>query len=131
VITDNDTTFRQESESVDGDQARVRLSLNMQVHKFTNRLEFSNSCGGCSWGDYDNDGFIDLFVSGLDATTLGESALFHNTGNSNHWLKVKCVGVASNRMAIGAKVRVRAIVNGSQISQLREISTGDGFGNGA
>jgi len=72
-----------------------------------------------------------LFVSGLTLTTPGECALFHNTGNSNHWLKVKCVGVQSNRMGIGAKVRVHATINGKTFWQLREITSGDGFGNGA
>jgi len=90
--------------------------------------ELQISTGGCGWGDYDNDGFLDLFVSDFRATG---SALFHNTGNSNHWLKVKCEGTASNRSGIGARVRVKATSAGKTFWQLREITSGDGFGNSA
>jgi len=79
------------------------------------------------WGDYNNDGFLDLFVanSGTNATNF----LYRNTGNTNHWLKVKLVGTASNRAAIGAKVRVLATIRGKTMWQMREVSVGSGFGN--
>jgi hypothetical protein len=93
--------------------------------------EFTTSAGGAAWGDYDNDGFPDLFVSGLAAVGPAVSGLFHNTGNANHWLKVKCAGIASNRMGIGAKVHVHATIHGTPVWQLREITSGDGYGNGA
>jgi hypothetical protein len=75
------------------------------------------------WVDYDNDGFLDLFVSspGTD-TALGRNRLYHNGGNSNAWLEVKCVGTVSNRSAIGAKVRVRATIAGKTVWQLRELN---------
>lgn len=83
-----------------------------------------HSMGG-DWGDYDNDGFLDLFV----ANTLEENNfLYHNDGNTNRWLKVKLVGTVSNRAAIGAKVRVQASLGGTARRQLREISTGSGLG---
>jgi hypothetical protein len=93
--------------------------------------EFTSSCGGCAWGDYDNDGALDLFVSSESNLNGGRNALFHNTGTPNHWIKVRCWGGASNRMGIGAKVRVSANLNGSAVRQLREVTSGDGFGNGA
>ncbi len=77
--------------------------------------------------DYDQDGFLDLFV----ASDAGENNwLFRNIGNSNGWLTVKCVGTASNRSAIGAKIRVKATIGNKTFWQLREISNGDGVGNG-
>jgi uncharacterized repeat protein (TIGR03803 family) len=76
---------------------------------------------GCAWGDYDNDGFLDIFTAG------GMNGLYRNNGNSNGWLKVKLVGTVSNRSAIGAKVRVHATIGGKTFWQLREINTGDGF----
>ena len=53
--------------------------------------------------------------------------LYHNNGNSNAWLTIKCVGTRSNRSAIGAKVRVKATIGGTTFWQLREINTGDGW----
>jgi hypothetical protein len=77
---------------------------------------------GCAWGDYDNDGFLDLFMSGL----RGNMLLYRNNGNTNGWLKIKLVGTASNRSAIGAKVRVQATIRGRSMWQMREISSGNG-----
>ena len=83
-----------------------------------------------SWTDFDNDGFLDLF---MPMTAFRPSLLFRNnvrnTGNANHWLTLKPVGVVSNRSAIGAKVRVRAVIGGRPQWQLRQIS-GAAFGQG-
>src|SRR5204862_6740961 len=62
--------------------------------------DLANSTG-CSWGDYDNDGFLDLFVANGGIASPQNSFLYHNDGNSNHWIKVRCVGTVSNRSAIG------------------------------
>ncbi len=76
----------------------------------------------CAWGDYDNDGFLDLFVT----TRAGyDKLLYHNNGNSNHWIMIKLVGTASNRSAIGAKVRVKATIGGKTVWQTREIAGGN------
>ena len=88
-------------------------------------------CGAVSWVDYDNDGFLDLFVSmnsnNQNAQGLGTNLLFHNNGNSNAWLEVKLVGTAANRSAIGAKVRIHATIGGKAFWQLREINSGGGY----
>ncbi|HZM02206.1 MAG TPA: CRTAC1 family protein [Candidatus Saccharimonadales bacterium] len=81
---------------------------------------------GCAWGDYDNDGFLDLMVARGAENQVSRNLLYHNDGNSNAWLKVKLVGTVSNRSAIGAKVRVHATIGGKTFWQLREINTGDG-----
>jgi hypothetical protein len=81
---------------------------------------------GCGWADYDNDGFLDLFVSS-GYGVVANDFLYHNDGNSNHWLKVKCVGTLANRSAIGAKVRVLSVLGGEPIWQLREIASADGL----
>jgi hypothetical protein len=80
------------------------------------------SSGSCIWGDYDNDGFLDLFVANNRG---GADCLYHNNGNGNHWLMVKLVGTASNRSAIGAKVRAYANVQGKFQWQLRDIQGGN------
>ena len=55
----------------------------------------------CGWADFNNDGFLDLFVGNLQGE---RNFLYRNNGNTNHWLKFKLAGTASNRAAIGAKV---------------------------
>jgi hypothetical protein len=80
-------------------------------------------CGG--WADYDNDGFLDLFV----ANNSGNHVMYRNNGNSNGWVKVQCVGQVSNRSGIGAKVRVKAFYRGAGRCQLREVFGGDGIAN--
>ena len=78
--------------------------------------------GHAAWGDYNNDGFLDLYVP----RRAGEAKLlYRNNGNTNHWLMVKLVGTASNRSAIGAKVRATATVFGTTMTQLREIAGGN------
>lgn len=82
--------------------------------------EYSDSWGS-AWGDYDNDGFLDLFASRGDGRG---NYLYHNIGNSNGWLTVKLIGTVSNRSAIGAQVRVKATVGGMSRWQLRQIAVG-------
>jgi hypothetical protein len=60
-----------------------------------------------------------------------KNLLYHNNGNNNHWLKVRSVGTASNRSAIGAKVRVNATIGGQSLWQMREISGNSGGSGGA
>ncbi len=85
--------------------------------------EFAGSYG-CSWVDYNNDGFIDLFAS----RTFGEGhALYRNNGNTNAWLAFKLIGTVSNRSAIGAKVRVKAFYKGALRWQWRQITGGTGW----
>ncbi len=79
---------------------------------------------GCVWGDYDADGALDLFV----ANQLNQpDFLFHNDGNAKHWLTVRLTGTLSNRSAIGARVRVRAIVQGAAIWQTQEVLGQTGY----
>ena len=82
---------------------------------------------GCAWGDYDRDGDLDLFV----AKTFNEhecNALYRNDNtNGNHWLEVRCVGMMSNRSGIGAKIRIKATINGHPVWQLREVDGQSGY----
>ena len=81
---------------------------------------------GCAWGDYNNDGFVDLFVSNINGQN---NFLYRNNGNSNHWLTVRCDGRVSNRAAIGARLELTAEINGKSVRQIREISGGSGYGS--
>jgi hypothetical protein len=58
---------------------------------------------GAAFGDLDNDGRMDLVVSVLN----GRAKVFHNTtGGNNHWLLLKLTGTKSNRMGLGATIRL-------------------------
>ena len=60
---------------------------------------------GVAFGDLDNDGRIDMVVSVLD----GPARIFHNISeNKNHWILLKLVGTKSNRMGLGAQLRLTA-----------------------
>ena len=59
---------------------------------------------GCAFGDFDNDGDIDVLIVNLNEPP---SLLRNDLGGNNHWLKVKLIGVKSNRSAVGARVTAR------------------------
>jgi hypothetical protein len=82
---------------------------------------------GCAFGDYDNDGFEDLAVATCRFNGIDEpDFLYHNNGNSNHWITIKLNGIVgattSNISAIGTKIRIKATINGNVVWQMREIS---------
>jgi len=56
---------------------------------------------GCAFGDFDNDGDIDILIMNMNEPP---SLLRNDVTGGNHWIKVKLIGVKSNRSAIGAKV---------------------------
>jgi hypothetical protein len=75
------------------------------------------SSRGAAFGDYDNDGDIDVLVLNMNDLP---SLLRNDGGNKQNWIKLKLIGTTCNRTAIGARVRV---VTGTH-SQIDEVHSG-------
>ncbi|NKB71901.1 MAG: T9SS type A sorting domain-containing protein [Candidatus Latescibacteria bacterium] len=79
-----------------------------------------STSGTATSGDFDRDGYLDLFLPGF----AGPDLILRNRGGQHHWIQLQLVGTQSNRNAFGARVHVRA---GGQ-SMWRETSAGSGYG---
>jgi hypothetical protein len=64
----------------------------------------AHSSRGCAFGDFDNDGDVDILIVNLNEPP---SLLRNDLKAKQNWIKVKLEGVKSNRSAIGARVLVR------------------------
>jgi len=69
--------------------------------------------GGSSFGDLNNDGFIDAFAG----------TIYMNDTNSNNWIKINTIGTVSNLNGIGARVEVHT----NSGIQIRDVRSGEGF----
>jgi enediyne biosynthesis protein E4 len=62
------------------------------------------SSRGCAFGDYDNDGDVDVLVMNMNEPPL---LLRNDLKSANNWLSIKLVGVKSNRSAVGSRVIIK------------------------
>ncbi|NOT34852.1 MAG: hypothetical protein HOP12_11875 [Candidatus Eisenbacteria bacterium] len=76
---------------------------------------------GAAWGDYDQDGDLDLYVARTFNNNENESLYRNLNANGSHWLELDLEGTASNRSALGAVVRVKATIGGQPVEQLRVV----------
>ena len=73
---------------------------------------------GCAFGDFDNDGDMDVVVNCVNAPP---QLLRCDRTNANTFLKIKTVGTKSNRSGIGARLIVTAQTDPSAKEPLRQI----------
>jgi hypothetical protein len=76
---------------------------------------------GLAYGDLDNDGRMDLVVTSLGGAVR---VLRNVTESQNHWILLKLVGTRSNRMGLGAQVR---ITTGDGRKLYNEATTSTGY----
>lgn len=90
------------------------------TEKIGGGLLVERSARGAAFGDFDNDGDIDVLVINLnDRPTL----LRNDGGNRNHWITLRLVGTKSNRDAIGARVTARV----GERTQTAEVRSGGSY----
>ncbi len=83
-------------------------------------LREENLGRGCAFGDFDNDGDVDVVVNNLGGLP---TLLRNDGGNKNNWIMIKCVGTKSNRSAIGTRVRVTTAAH----NQIDEVMSGSSY----
>jgi hypothetical protein len=82
-------------------------------------LSVARPSRGAAFGDYDNDGDIDILISNID----DRPTLLRNDTNGGHWITMRLAGAKSNRDAIGAKVAV--VVGGRR--QIADVRAGGSY----
>jgi enediyne biosynthesis protein E4 len=70
---------------------------------------------GCAFGDYDNDGLMDILINPVNAAP---ELLHAESSNQNNWIKIKVIGTKSNRDGIGARIKCLT-ADGTQIDEVR------------
>ena len=66
-------------------------------------LQIPRVSRGLAVADFDNDGNVDVVIDDLD----GEPMLLHNQGlPGKHWVSFELAGTKSNRLALGAKLKL-------------------------
>jgi len=115
-----------------------RLYHNLGGKKFED-VTYSTNTGhiqkghGVAFADIDNDGDQDIYavIGGAFEGDHFRNVLFETKApKNNHWIKIKLTGTQSNRMAIGARIKISVkMADGSLQDYYHTVSTGGSFGS--
>jgi hypothetical protein len=70
---------------------------------------------GCAFGDYDNDGRMDILINPVNASP---ELLHAESSSQNNWIKIRTIGTKSNRDGIGARIKC-VTADAVQIDEVR------------
>lgn len=86
---------------------------------------------GISFGDIDNDGDQDIYavMGGAFSGDRFRNALFRNPGNHHRWITLRLRGVQSNRLGIGARIKVQVVTDTGERSIYVTVGPGGSFGS--
>jgi len=142
--TDVSNSFGSSIGDIDNDgDVDIIIARAFTTLKTVNRLYINNNDGtftksndavvqdsgwtyGVAFGDYDNDGWLDLF----EARCYNENednVLFRNNGGNNNWIMINLEGILSNKSAIGAIVKLKAEISGNPVWQMRKVAGQNGY----
>ncbi len=82
---------------------------------------------GFAWGDYDKDGDLDIAAANTFSENQKNALYKNNNQNGNKFITIKCTGTLTNRSAIGTRVRVKTVINGNPVWQMREVEGQSGY----
>lgn len=113
-------------------------------------IENPAHCVAPLWGDFDNDGDLDLFLGNnhdvrgrphstgaFNSPPFPADKLYSNRGNRNHYLHLNLIGHRSNRAAIGARIeaysgdsmQMRDVEGGGMFASQNSLRVAFGFGH--
>jgi photosystem II stability/assembly factor-like uncharacterized protein len=110
--------------------ALYRNNIGQSFSKMTGEIPSTEgfNSSGCAWGDYNNNGKLDLFATGNHLSSV--NLMYTNQGNTGNYLVLKLKGCLtetgrSNNDAIGTRIK---ICDGNT-TMYREVCGGMGMGS--